>query len=468
MSDEELKQWIDEYVDRVWEDLVSDMDALVSVPSVENRAEAKEGEPWGHESRKALDCAIAIADNLGLATTNCEGYLGFADVKGASPTQVAMIAHTDIVPIGTGWHFDPLRVTRKDGYLIGRGVLDDKGPCVVSLYAAAFFKEQGSELPYTLRCILGNNEETGMGDVDYYLERYEQPAFLFSPDADFPVICGEKGGLSGAFTSADMGTDGVIVEFDGGTVGNAIPGVADVTVRAEASSLPASSGIDIADVGEGVSRLTAHGKGGHASMPEGTVNAIGMLTDYLLDNDLCSDKERTFLLLEKAIFASTDGSTLGIAATDDLFDPLTCIGGTIRTTGGRFVQTIDSRYPKSTTGESIGMTLHALAEKYGATFEANRDMVPFYTDPNSDEIKALVATYNEYTGRNDKPFTIGGGTYSRHFANAASFGPNDRSIVNPSWVGPEHGPDEGISEEGLKRAMRIYIMAIHRLMRLDF
>ena len=45
-----------------------------------------------------------------------------------------------------------------------------------------------------MRFIFGANEETGMADVMWYLEKYESPAFLFTPDADFPVCYGEKGG----------------------------------------------------------------------------------------------------------------------------------------------------------------------------------------------------------------------------------------------------------------------------------
>ena len=62
---------------------------------------------------------------------------------------------------------------------------------------------------------------------------------------------------------------------------------------------------------------------------------------------------------------------------------------------------------------------------------------------------------------------IGGGTYARHFPRACAFGPNEPDIANPDWVGIEHGPDEGISEERLKNALKIYIVAIARLMELD-
>ena len=58
----------------------------------------------------------------------------------------------DVVPAGPGWTFEPFSVTQKDGYLIGRGTLDDKGPVVVTLWALKFWKDQGRELPYT--CLL--------------------------------------------------------------------------------------------------------------------------------------------------------------------------------------------------------------------------------------------------------------------------------------------------------------------------
>jgi succinyl-diaminopimelate desuccinylase len=467
MAQPDIKQRIDAYVDEVWEDVVSDISELVSHPSVEDLSKAEPGKPWGPDSNSALVAAEGVAGRLGLDVHDCEGYLGYADLPGVSDKQIAMIAHTDIVPVGTGWHYDPYTVTRKDGYLIGRGVLDDKGPCVVSFYAAKFFKDQGVELPYTLRCIIGNNEETGMGDVDYYLEHFPQPEFLFTPDADFPVCCGEKGGFSASITSADL-AGGVIRDFDGGTVGNAIPSLACVTVTADAAKLPAASDIDIESAGDGLAKLTAHGIGGHASLPKGTRNAIGMLVEYLLANDLCSAAERDFLELEHLIFASTDGSSLGIAATDDIFEPLTCIGGTIRTVGTQLVQTIDSRYPKSITSATIEQKVGALCDQHHATMVVDLDMVPFYVDPNGQEVQTLVSCYNEYTGNHDQPFTIGGGTYARHFKNAASFGPNDLHIKHPSWVGPEHGPDEGIPEDSLKRALKIYIYAISKLMQIEY
>lgn len=471
MTDEELKSQVDAYVDEVWEAAVSDMDLLIQVESVEDKDHAALGMPFGPNPKEALVRALAIAQRLGLEAHDCEGYIGYADLPGESATQIATIAHADIVPVGTGWTFDPLHVTRKDGCLIGRGVADDKSPLVLSLYAAHFLKRLADEadkpFPYTLRCLVGVNEETGMEDVEWYLKHYDQPAFLFTPDANFPLIFGEKGRIQAAISSADLGDNGVIVSLDGGTVANAVPGLAEAVVRADASSLSAEENIEIVPEGEGLTRIVAHGKGGHASLPDGTVNAIGLLVDYLLEHDLCSEAERQALELEHAILSSTDGSTLGIASSDKHFGPLTCIGGTAHLKDGVLTQTIDSRYPTSITAEEIEEKLTQLASPYGASVKIQSNMVPFLTDPETPEVQTLVRTYNELSGDNGKAFTIGGGTYARHFARAVAFGPDVEGAPRPAWLGYEHGADEGMPEEQLKLALKIYIISLVRLMELD-
>ena len=471
MVDEQFKRDVNSFVDEVWEDVVADIDRLVRHESVEDLSAAEPGKPWGPASWGALDEAEKIAQRLGLNVTDVDGYLGFADVPGASGPDryIATIAHTDIVPLGLGWSFPALEVTRKDGYLIGRGVQDDKGPFVLSLFAAHFFQrlvDAGHELPYTLRCIIGNNEETGMGDVPYYLERYPEPLFCFSPDADFPLICGEKGLYQGRFTSGPVAGD-KIVELDGGTVPNAICGQATAVVRADAATLPAAERIAVEPAGEGLARVTATGIGGHASMPEGTVNAIGVLARYLLAQDLAGEGERSFLELLVTLTEDAYGKASGIAAEDNKFGALTCVAGVIRTVDGRFTQTVDSRYPTTTTDEAITERLSELARAHGCTYEQTSSDAPFYISPESPEIEALLKTYSEYSGQEAQAFTIGGGTYARHFKRACAFGPHDPTEQMPEWAGMEHGPDEAISEESLRRALKIYIVSIARLMELE-
>lgn len=476
---DQLKQDIDAFVERVWPEVLDDIADLVSVRSVEDLDHAAENAPWGPGPREALDEALCIADRVGLAAHDCDGYIGFADLPGASDKQIATIAHVDVVPEGPGWHTDPFEMVRREGWLLGRGTIDDKGPAVLSLHAARFFAERveetGERLPYTLRVLLGANEETRMGDVEWYLEHYPQPDFLFTPDAEFPVCCGEKGQLQGTFLSKPVAgsvAGARILELAGGSAVNAVPSLAHAVVRADAQALPVPENFEVEPVGEEdgqpLARITAHGIGGHASLPEDTRNAIGMLCRYLLDNGLCSDGEREFLELERVIHADTRGAALGIDATDDIFDPLTCVGGLVSLTAdGRIEQTVDCRYPKSTTSEAIEAQLARVAAGHGAEFSVIRTCAPFYVDPGSPEIQTLVRCYNEYTGLDTKPFTIGGGTYARHFARAASFGPEEPRQETPEWVGQMHGPDEGASEDQLRQALKIYIYAIAELMELE-
>ena len=56
---------VDAYIDEVWDDVLTDIGALVAYASVADRAQAAPGAPFGPEVRSALDCALGIAERLG-------------------------------------------------------------------------------------------------------------------------------------------------------------------------------------------------------------------------------------------------------------------------------------------------------------------------------------------------------------------------------------------------------------------
>lgn len=473
MEHEELTKKIDAYLEENWETMVDDITTLVRIPSFEELDKAAEGAPFGPGPKEALTAALKLAADMGFQTHDAEGYIGFADFPGTSETQLGIIGHMDVVPAGPGWNFEPYAVTRKDGYLVGRGTLDDKGPSVVALHAMKFWKDlqdEGavSQFPYTIRFLFGANEESGMADVQYYHKHYEDPAFLFTPDAEFPVCYGEKGGYDGVITSKPIQECArVIAEFEGGAATNAVPGLAHAIVNADAHELKNTDRIVVTEAGPGRARLEATGKGAHASMPADGVNAIGLIVDYLLENGLCGADERAFLELDQKLLNHTDGSGVGIKSSDEYFGPLTVIGGTIALKDDRFVQTVDSRFPTSITADEITERLRQLAEEIGGSFENTLLMEPFLVKPDSPVIQALLNAYNEATGEDAKPFTMGGGTYAREFKSGASFGPEKPWEKNPDWVGTMHGPDEGVSEELLKQSFKIYALTLDKLMQLD-
>ena len=458
--EEILRRDIDRFVEENTEAIKRDIARLVAINSVEG--EASEDAPFGPGPREALKLGLQIARELGLGAVDCEGRIGYAAL-GEGEKYLATITHLDVVPVADGWTGDPFVMREKDGWLLGRGVLDDKGPSVLCLYALKYLKEKEIPLRYPIRALLGANEETGMADVTYYLENYPAPVFCFSPDADFPLVNGEKGIFHGTLRSR-VALD-KIVDIHGGVAANAIPQKAEALVKA--AQLRSAGRVTAEPAGEGLWKLTAEGVAGHASMPAGTVNAIGVLVDYLLENKVCSGDEEKLLELLAALHRHTDGSGLGVQADDGLFQPLTIVGGLIGVEDGVLFQSLDSRYPTNTSGAQIAAGIQAKAGNL-ATVTLERDAAPFYMPLDNPAIQACIGAYNAVTGENAEPFTIGGGTYARDFPNAVSFGPEHFDRPVPDFVGPIHGADEGACLEWLLEALKVYILALIELEKLNF
>ena len=110
------------------------------------------------------------------------------------------------------------------------------------------------------------------------------------------------------------------------------------------------------------------------------------------------------------------------------------VGGTIKLENDRFVQSLDSRFPTSITADEITERVRQLADEIGATFENTLLMEPFLVKPDSPVIQALLNAYNEATGEDAKPFTMGGGTYAREFKSGASFGPEKPWVKDLSLI----------------------------------
>ena len=464
MTEQELLKRADEFIEANMEDIIRDIKAIVDIPSVISQPE--EGAPYGKEIKRALLEALKIAERLGFETVNCDNHMGYASLQGEQEAYIGTIAHLDVVPAGNGWNSDPYDMVVKNGYLMGRGVIDNKGPLILTFYLGKFFKELGEPMPYSLRMMAGCDEESGMRDVEYYVHNYEEPVFLFTPDSEFPLCNGEKGSLVGNITSKPF-ENGAILDFEGGMAHNAVPDAAWALIRGDISKFPPAERITIRQDERGV-RIDATGIGGHASHAENTINAIGVIADYLLKYDLVTTEEKQYLTMVSKLCEDYQGHGLGIECADGIFPPLSIIGGLMRMEDGVLKQNFDSRYPTNTTGDELVRKLSELGAQYGATITDVSDSVPFYIGTDKPEIKACLDAYNDIRGLNGKPFTMGGGTYARHFRNAISFGTEIPAEPLPDFVGKIHTFDEGIGIERLKMSLKVYILALYRLMQIEF
>ncbi|MFQ8832353.1 MAG: hypothetical protein ACLR7U_05440 [Ruthenibacterium lactatiformans] len=161
--------------------------------------------------------------------------------------------------------------------------------------------------------------------------------------------------------------------------------------------------------------------------------------------------------------ASADAYTTAARHGRRTCDPLTC--GRRHQAGNGAPRQSTISFPTSTNAETLCAALSAGAGRGRAP--AGQRLCSVLYD-NTPVIQTLIRTYNDVTGKNAQPFTMGGGTYARHFKCAVSFGMEETGEPAPEWVGPMHGPDEGVSEALLFKALKIYILAIARLMQLEF
>lgn len=101
---------------------------------------------------------------------------------------LGIFGHMDVVPAGDGWDTDPYEPVIKDGKIFAHGSSDDKGPSMAAYYAMKIIKEL--DLRYRkVRFVVGSDEESGWGDMTSNMKKND---FGFSPDAEFPIINGEK------------------------------------------------------------------------------------------------------------------------------------------------------------------------------------------------------------------------------------------------------------------------------------
>ena len=459
---------LDALIESRREEFLSDLARWLAVPSVQG--EAEEGAPFGRENRRMLDLALEDARRYGFATRMFDGNAGDITMGDGEKT-LGILCHLDVVPAGDGWTVEPFALTRRDGNLIGRGVLDDKGPALAAMYAMRCVRDAGVTLKDSVRLILGCDEETGMRDMRYYNEHTASPDYGFSPDAEYPVINIEKGGLSILLSKNTTGEDGVempVYELYAGERPNVVPGLARAVVgcqdvealRQRLELIAAARGFELSlcDLGEGRAEITAVGKSAHASTPHLGKNAAGMLLIALSELGAGGGSREAIQTLAACLGISGQGKLLGIAIMDDLSGPLTCNLGILRYDGAVLSAQLDIRYPLCASEEKICGQIAMKVSPAQIAVTRLSGHAPHHVPANHKVVKGLLKAYSEVTGHEGYAFAIGGGTYSRCMPNTVAFGP-----CFPGDVDTCHMPDEWFSLENMMLSIRIMAHAIAEL-----
>lgn len=439
------------------EEMLNQLARLVQYNS--ERGEATEDKPFGEGPAACLAEGLKIAEEMGFRTKNLDNYCGYAEM-GEGPEIIGIAAHLDIVPAGDGWDSDSFTLTRKGDKVYGRGVSDDKGAVIASLYAMKAVKDSGIPMHKRVRLLMGCNEETGSRCMAYYNEHEEPITCGFTPDGNFPGIYGEKGML--AMVARSKNTK--ILEIQGGFVSNAvchkchvvIPG-GEVRKDALEAALAKTPLVSYSvEVSEGRITIEAQGVAAHASTPQLGVNAAGYTLQALAEAGFKDDFVEFY---NEHIGVTNDGVGIGLKVEDE-FGPLTLNNGIVGMKDGQIFATIDIRFPVTYKVDQLRMLCARHLEEDQGSIEILGGGEPLFFPPDSDLVTKLVSAYRDVTGDYEhEPEVIGGGTYAKSIPGIIAFG-----CEFPGADNHIHDANESLPVEELGLQAEIYQKAIENLL----
>ncbi|HEN4321945.1 TPA: dipeptidase PepV [Streptococcus agalactiae] len=460
-------------VDKRKDALMDDLINLLRINSERDDSQADAEHPFGPGPVKALEFFLEMAERDGYETKNVDNYAGHFTF-GQGEEELGIFGHLDVVPAGSGWDTDPYEPVIKDNRLYARGSSDDKGPTMACYYALKIIKELGLPTSKKVRFVVGTDEESGWGDMDYYFEHVglPKPDFGFSPDAEFPIINGEKGNITEYLHFSGENKGAVrLHSFSGGLRENMVPesATARFTSHLDQTTLGASlAGFASKhnlkaelSVEDEQYTATVYGKSAHGSTPQEGVNGATYLALYLSQFDF-EGPARAFLdVTANIIHEDFSGEKLGVAYEDDCMGPLSMNAGVFQfdETNDDNTIALNFRYPQGTDAKTIQTKLEKLNGVEKVTL-SDHEHTPHYVPMDDELVSTLLAVYEKQTGLKGHEQVIGGGTFGRLLERGVAYGamfPGDENTM--------HQANEYMPLENIFRSAAIYAEAIYELIK---
>ena len=472
MMDTMYEKQINAYFDdpEVERRLIEGASRLIAIRSV--KGEPAPGMPFGEGPGRALEEALELCREMGLAAENLDGYVGTADLN-SGETALHILGHVDVVGEGTGWTVTgPYEPKVADGMLYGRGAIDDKGPIVAVMLAMKAVKELGLPVTRNARLILGTDEESGSADLPHYFAGHPYAPYTFTPDAEFPVINTEKGSYRPVLTKSWPAEEALprVTGLHGGFRFN----VVSPEARAQVAGLRAADVAELcrrtaeetgteltAEDRPGGVEILCRGVGSHAAFPWDGRNANTALLD-LLDRLPLADVEstRTIRALHRCFPHGDDyGRALGVAQEDEISGVLTLVFSVVDLDETGLTARFDSRTSLNASDDNCRRVVERALGGYGIQVEGEMEP-PHHTPADSPFIQTLLRAYEQYTGQKGECIAVGGGSYVHNIPGGVAFG-----CKMPGFEPHMHGADERIGVKDLLTAGKIFTQVIAQLCR---
>ncbi|MDD4837242.1 MAG: M20/M25/M40 family metallo-hydrolase, partial [Dethiosulfovibrio sp.] len=227
-----------------------------------------------------------------------------------------------------------------------------------------------------------------------------------------------------------------ILSFDGGVAANSVPSVAKAEIQVDPDKIervhfsvssfkgPEKAKLSLEDKGDGRFVLTMLGAPAHGSLPQIGVNAVAWLVKFLRTLGVLGEQGATLNSLDRYVGTEFYGESLGVCLYDDVSRYTSVCWGTMKSDGDRVKFSLNPRFPVSFSTEKVAPILERTFSDAGWQVISMKKSEPLYMEESSDLVVKLMDVYRQETGRTeDKPMSIGGGTYAKSMPNVLAFGP---------------------------------------------
>jgi predicted dipeptidase len=464
--------------------LVPMLSEVIQFPTHQFDAEA-------HASQKAW--LLKTAADLGFVARDA-GKITEIELPPSSPTDAAkapvlgLVIHGDVQPADAEtWSFPPYSGGVENGYVLGRGAADDKGPLIQALLSMKALAESGLPRTHTIRLLVGSEEESAAGEIAEYLKTHQPPDYSLVLDSEFPVVVGEKAWDGLAIVAPRAARDDsakfTVEFFEAGLSPSIVPERAEVKLKwrsgaADWTELEAALTAAKEKMPEGtrlafradqdLMRIVAYGKSAHAGVNlTGGRNALVGLA-HALEGKLPAGGVDDILRFVRMAGVDIYGTGLGIKDNDPIWGRYAVNIATVKPAESDPTQSvlfINLRRTPPRTGAQSKAHLESVVEKFNKDTGSNLVVAPelsyFLDEPlgfnvNAKIVKRLMKVYARATGeKNPKPAISGGGTYAKRLPNSIAFG-----MWFPGKPYPGHDTDEKIPIDDLHRGARVLIHAL--------
>ncbi len=401
-------------------EILKSCEEIIKIKSIVDLDKTTDNEPFGKTCYEALEWIIKKGEELGLKAKICKNHKAGYVEYGEGEDHVAVVTHVDVVPVAKDWDSDPFELIEKDGYYVARGIADNKGAAVISLYCLKALKDSGVLGKHKIRCIFGSGEEAHCEDISAYFQEEPLPIMSFTPDSDYGICNAEKAILR-MKVSQKHSEDSIIKSFQAGTVMNAVPDTAKaVIVSVECdfeaiknNALKCNGNFEFNKTAEGL-EIISKGKSCHAMNPEKGFNAAAALVNLLVTS-LGENKVGEFCsFVEKYLGFETDGKSLGLKCNDEVSGDMTVNLALMQLNDGIFSFALDMRLPVTVDIKKVQEKAKSIFSTLkNSTVEIINSVEPLYIPADAKLIRVLNDAYKKVMEKDADIYSCGGGTYAR-------------------------------------------------------